>query len=32
MVLGLTVEEATATIVRGFFDIEIERLPPELQS
>ncbi|MFX1465363.1 MAG: SufD family Fe-S cluster assembly protein [Promethearchaeota archaeon] len=32
MARGLTEEEATATIVRGFLDVKIEGLPPELQS
>ena len=32
MARGLTEEEATATIVRGFLDVKIEGLPPELQA
>jgi hypothetical protein len=32
MARGLTEEEATATIVRGFLRVQIEGLPPELQA
>jgi Fe-S cluster assembly scaffold protein SufB len=32
MARGLTEEEATATIVRGFLNVRIEGLPPELQA
>ena len=32
MARGLTEEEATATIVRGFLNVQIEGLPPELQA
>lgn len=32
MARGLSEEEATATIVRGFLNVQIEGLPPELQS
>jgi Fe-S cluster assembly scaffold protein SufB len=31
MARGLTEDEATATIVRGFLNVDIEGLPPELQ-
>jgi len=31
MARGLSEEEATATIVRGFLNVKIEGLPPELQ-
>ena len=30
MARGLTRDEATATIVRGFLDVDIEGLPPQL--
>ncbi len=32
MARGLSEEEATATIVRGFLNVQIEGLPPELQA
>ena len=32
MARGLTVEEATSTIVRGFLNVQIEGLPPDLQT
>jgi Fe-S cluster assembly scaffold protein SufB len=32
MARGLTEEEATASIVRGFLNVQIEGLPPELQA
>ena len=32
MARGLTVEEATSTIVRGFLNVQIEGLPPALQA
>jgi hypothetical protein len=32
MARGLTEEEATATIVRGFLNVQIEGLPSELQA
>ncbi|MDY6934743.1 MAG: SufD family Fe-S cluster assembly protein [Spirochaetota bacterium] len=32
MARGLSEEEATATIVRGFLNVEIEGLPPDLQN
>jgi len=32
MARGLSQEEATATIVRGFLNVEIEGLPPELKA
>ena len=31
MARGLSEEEATSTIVRGFLNVEIEGLPPELK-
>lgn len=31
MARGLSEEEATATIVRGFLNVNIEGLPPSLQ-
>jgi len=32
MAPGLGEEEATATIVRGFLNVDIEGLPPELKA
>ena len=32
MARGMDEDEATATIVRGFLNVEMEGLPPELQA